>query len=341
MGNRLGPGLPGPVLFLCLWSCRIFSPPNPPSKHIGKLLSQWFQCWFWGCEPCMGLFVSLKRLSCSTVPDFHAGMMKLMECWIVLGDLQCLVFRRFWRACLSGVLFPADETVPKISSISGAANETHRERNPRDQTWAQPESWQTAGFGSGVAYCHVVILDMEGEGNLSSSGSTAYISPGSVLFLLRIPAGSWGQGIWHVETLSTKICHHPFILHVPWWLNRSYQEVSSPFLSQKPRYLKAKKKPRWLQATWRSASSGHVTLRVQLVSQSHFHPHPPGALQSCHGHSPRSRVSSFESPPKGSKRSKRLVKKVPHVFQKGINLSKFSLRLASWSQHKSKVSREA
>ena len=40
-----------------------------------------------------------------------------------------------------------------------------------------------------VAYCHVVILDMEGEGNLSS-GSTAYISPGSVMFLLRIPADS-------------------------------------------------------------------------------------------------------------------------------------------------------
>ena len=45
---------------ICL-SCRIFSLPNPP-KHIGKLLSPWFQCWFWGCEPCMGLFVSLKVL---------------------------------------------------------------------------------------------------------------------------------------------------------------------------------------------------------------------------------------------------------------------------------------
>ena len=280
----------------------------------------------WTLHGSLCLPKSPERLSCSTMPDFHAGMMKLMECWIVLADLHCLVVRRFWRAFLCGFL--VQPTKPIVRGIQEIKHEPNLSLDKQQSLT--------------VAYCHAVILDMEGEGNLSS-GSTAYISPGSVMFLLRIPAGSWGQGIWHVETLSTKICHHPFILHVPWWLNRSYQQVSSPCLSQKPRYLKAKKTHRWLEATWRPVSSGHVTLRVQFVSQSHFHPHPPGALQSCHVHSPRCMLPvSLKA--RGNDQSTvlaRLVKKVPHVFQKGINLSKFSLRLASWSQHKSKVSREA
>lgn len=107
------------------------------------------------------------------MPDFHAGMMKLMECWIVLDDLHCLVVRRFWRAFLCG--FPVQPTKPIVRGIQEIKHEPNLSLD-KQQSLA-------------VAYCHVVILDMEGEGNLSS-GSTAYISPGSVMFLLRIPADS-------------------------------------------------------------------------------------------------------------------------------------------------------
>ena len=77
----------------------------------------------WTLHGSLCLPKSPERLSCSTVPDFHAGMMKLMECWIVLADLHCLVVRRFWRAFLCGFLVqPTKPIVRGIQEIKHEPN---------------------------------------------------------------------------------------------------------------------------------------------------------------------------------------------------------------------------